>query len=293
VTKYKFFGKIILLTTFIVILLSIASLTGMERLNLSLLETGVQSIRAPLAGGATIVTQRVKDFFGTFGEIAKLREENANLKKEIGQLNQEIDLLRDFGLENMRLRKLLDYKEVHINDFQFLAAQVIGRDPSNWYSTITINKGTNDGVQKNMPIVTHQGLVGRVISVSPRASEVLLILDQEGAVGGRVWETRETPGVVEGNGQGNNLLSMIHMPHDAEIEVGQTIVTSGLSGLFPPGIRIGQVIKVEDEASGLMKRASIEPFVNFNRLEEVLVITNVNDSYYIQEELPIQEEGEQ
>ncbi|MGI6224883.1 MAG: rod shape-determining protein MreC [Peptococcales bacterium] len=292
-TKYKFFGKIILLTTFIVILLSIASLTGMERLNLSLLETGVQSIRAPLAGGATIVTQRVKDFFGTFGEIAKLREENANLKKEIGQLNQEIDLLRDFGLENMRLRKLLDYKEVHINDFQFLAAQVIGRDPSNWYSTITINKGTNDGVQKNMPIVTHQGLVGRVISVSPRASEVLLILDQEGAVGGRVWETRETPGVVEGNGQGNNLLSMIHMPHDAEIEVGQTIVTSGLSGLFPPGIRIGQVIKVEDEASGLMKRASIEPFVNFNRLEEVLVITNVNDSYYIQEELPIQEEGEQ
>lgn len=286
-TKNKFFGNLLLIVTIITILLVAARLTGMERPSLSLLETGIQSVKAPFASGATSAIQKVQDFLGMFGEITELREENANLKKKVGELNQEIDLLRDFGLENVRLRQLLEYKEVHINDFGLLAAQVIGRDHSNWYSTIIINKGTNDGVQKHMPVVTHQGLVGRIISVSPRASEVLLVLDQEGAVGGRVWETRETPGVVEGNGQGNDLLSMIHLPHDAQIDVGQTIVTSGLSGLFPPGIRIGKVIQVKDEASGLMKRATIEPFVDFNRLEEVLIILDVSDNYHIQEELRV------
>lgn len=293
-TKYKFFGNLVLVVVIITILLTAARFTGIERTNLSSLETGVQALKAPLVGGATGAVQKVKDFFGMFKEITDLREENASLKKEIGELNQEIDLLRDYGLENIRLRDLLEYKEVHINDFQLLAAQVIGRDPSNWYNTITLNRGSNDGVQKDMPVVTHQGLVGRVINVSPKASEVLLILDQEGAVGARVWENRETPGVVEGNGQENNLLTMIHMPHDAEIVVGQTVVTSGLSGLFPSGIRIGKVIEIEDEVSGLMKKATIEPFVNFNRLEEVLIILDVNDLYFLQEELEgLQDQGEE
>jgi len=290
VTKFKFLGRFFLVIVIIIILLTLARFTGMERADLSKLEIGIHSVKAPLAGGATVAVQRVKDFFGMFGEIAQLREENANLKKKIGELNQEIDLLRDFGLENTRLRELLEYKEVHVNDFQLLTAQVIGRDPSNWYSTILINKGTNDGIRKDMPVITHQGLVGRIINVSPRASEVLLILDQEGAVGARVWETRETPGIVEGSSAENNLLTMIHMPHDARVEVGQTIVTSGLAGLFPPGIRIGKVIAIEDEASGLMKRATIEPFVNFNSLEEVLVILDVSDTYGIRQELKDQRE---
>lgn len=289
-TKYRFIGKLVLVIIILTILLTGARFTGIERTKLGVLETGVHAIKAPLLGGANGAVQKVKDFFAIFKEIDELREENALLKKKIGELNQEIDLLRDYGLENIRLRDLLNFKEAHINDFQLLTAQVIGRDPSNWYSTIILNKGTNDGVMKDMAVVTHQGLVGRIINVSPQASEVLLIIDQEGAVGARVWETRETLGVVEGNGQENNLLSMIHMPHDAEITVGQTIVTSGLAGLFPPGIKIGEVVEVKDETSGLMKQADIQPFVNFNRLEEVLIILEVSDLYQIQQELQNQKE---
>jgi rod shape-determining protein MreC len=289
-TKFKFFGNLILVIIILTVLLTGARFAGIERTNFGVLEIGIQTIKAPLTGGATAAFQKIKDFFGIFKEIDDLRAENAQLKKEISELNQEIDLLRDYGLENIRLRQLLDFKETHINDFRLLTAQVIGRDPSNWYSTIILNKGTNDGVQKDMAVVTHQGLVGRIINVSPQASEVLLIIDQEGAVGTRVWETRETLGVVEGNGQEKNLLTMIHMAHDAEIEVGQTIVTSGLAGLFPPGIKIGEVVAVKDEASGLMKQAEIQPFVNFNRLEEVLIILEVSDLYKIQQELDNQKE---
>ena len=206
-TKFKFFGNLILVIIILTVLLTGARFAGIERTNFGVLEIGIQTIKAPLTGGATAAFQKIKDFFGIFKEIDDLRAENAQLKKEISELNQEIDLLRDYGLENIRLRQLLDFKETHINDFRLLTAQVIGRDPSNWYSTIILNKGTNDGVQKDMAVVTHQGLVGRIINVSPQASEVLLIIDQEGAVGTRVWETRETLGVVEGNGQEKNLLT--------------------------------------------------------------------------------------
>jgi len=289
-TKYKILSKVISIVIIIIILLTIARYTGMERMSLSPLEKGLKIVVAPLTSGATSAIQKTNDFFGMFGEINALREENAVLMKKVGELNQEIDMLRDYGLENTRLRELLDYKQVHVNDFQLLAAQVIGRDPSNWYSTIIINRGADEGVQKDMSVITHKGLVGRVINVSPQASEVLLIIDQEGAVGGRVWENRETPGVVEG--AESNLLNMIHMPHDANIEINNTIVTSGLAGLFPPGIRIGRVVEVEDDVSGLMKRAIIEPFVNFNRIEEVLVILEVSDNYNIQEQLREQSEEE-
>ncbi|NLT95617.1 MAG: rod shape-determining protein MreC [Clostridia bacterium] len=290
-TRYKFFGNLVLIVIVLILLLTGARFTGMERDSFTILETGIQAVKAPLASGATGVIQKVKDFFGMLKEIDDLREENALLKKRIGELTQEIDLLRDYGLENIRLRELLDFKEAHINDFELLTAKVIGRDPSNWYSTIILNKGTNDGVQKDMTVITHQGLVGRVINTSPRASEVLLIIDQEGAVGARVWETRETLGVVEGRGQDNNLLTMIHMAHDAEIAVGQTIVTSGLAGIFPPGIKIGEVVAVKDETSGLMKQAEIKTFVDFNRLEEVFIILEVSDLYQIQQELENQKEG--
>ncbi|MFZ7102314.1 MAG: rod shape-determining protein MreC [Peptococcaceae bacterium] len=290
-TKYKLLRNILITIGIIVLLLGLAKYTGMERNQLSPIEAVIKTVVAPFQNGATSIMQKTKDFFSIFGEVKELRAENAQLKKDVSELNHQINLLRDYGLENIRLRKLLEYKELHGNDFSLLSAQVIARDHSNWYSTITINRGSEDGVQKDMPVVTHQGLVGRVINVTADASEVLLILDQEGAVGARVWETRETLGIVEGKGDGSSILTMIHLPHDASIVVGHTIVTSGLGGLFPPGIRIGEVTEVADEASGLMKQAKVEPFVDFNRLEEVLVIMKVSDTYIIQEELERQSEG--
>ena len=113
-----------------------------------------------------------------------------------------------------------------------------------------------------------------VIGVSKNTAEVLLILDAEGAVGARILENRITPGVVTGTGR-SDCLQMRYLPHDMPIECGHTVVTSGLGGLYPQGIRIGRVAEVNIEAGGLVKSVLIEPFVDFDRLEEVFVILQV------------------
>lgn len=289
-TKFKIIRNIILAAGIFFLLITVANFTGMERPNLSPGENGIRTIVAPLQSGATAVVQKFKDFIGVFTEVKTLREENIALKKQISELKHEIDLYKDFALENIRLRDLLEYKSVHSGDFNLLSAKIVARDPGNWHKTVIINRGLADGVRKDMAVVTHEGLVGRIINVTSRASEVLLIIDQEGAVGGQVWETRETPGVVEGKGDGTDTLTMIHLPHDALIREGHTIVTSGLGGIFPPGIRIGKVTEVYEESSGLMKRATVEPFVDFSRLEEVLIILDVNEAYLLQQELSQQSE---
>lgn len=289
-TKFKWLLNMGIIVVVGVFFLNLARFTAIERTDITPVEKGMKNIVAPLQSGATNTVQKVKDFFILFQEIKDLREENQDLKKRVSEQAQQINQLEDYALENQRLKDLLDYKDITNEDFNLLTAKVIARNSSNWYDTVVINRGSNDGVQKDMPLINHQGLVGRVINVSPRASEILLIIDQQGSVGARVRETRETPGVIEGMGDGSNKLAMIHMPHDAEIEIDHTIVTSGLGGLYPAGVRIGQVISIEEESNGLMKRATVEPFVDFAKLEEVLVILDVSETYNLKKELEEQEE---
>ncbi|MBZ4652895.1 MAG: rod shape-determining protein MreC [Peptococcaceae bacterium] len=249
-------------------------ITGFDRTTLSPVERVVREVVAPVQSGVTAVTKSISNFFAYFSDNKTLREQNEELSKKIAAQEAEIHRLKEQEMENERLKKLLNYKEEKTNNYQLELAKVIGRDPGNWYETIVINKGANHGIKPNMAVVTHQGLVGRIVNVTANTAEVLLILDREGAVGGRIFETRITPGVVQGL-DNSEYLQMIHLPHDTPIEPGQTVVTSGLGGVFPKGIRIGAVVEVKPDANGLMKSAVIEPFVDFSRLEEVFVILNV------------------
>lgn len=126
-----------------------------------------------------------------------------------------------------------------------------------------------------MPVINESGLVGRVINVTSHTSEVLLILDREGAVGAMVQQTR-IPGVVEGLGSPTDQLQMIHIAQDAPVKVNQVVITSGYGGIFPKGLRIGYVKEIFPEGNGLMKRAVLQPFVDFDRLEEIMVITGAD-----------------
>ncbi|MFZ5640269.1 MAG: rod shape-determining protein MreC, partial [Bacillota bacterium] len=157
-----------------------------------------------------------------------------------------------------------------LKDFELVTAKVIGRNSDNWFSTMTINVGTNDGIAKNMAVITGKGLVGRVINVAQYSSEVMLIFDRNSSVGGLSQVTR-TPGVLERD-QDTGMLRMIHIPKDLPIREKQTIVTSGFGGIYPPDLPVGMVIKVEIESNGLVKVATVRPFVDFNRLEEVFVV---------------------
>ncbi|RJQ30544.1 MAG: rod shape-determining protein MreC [Peptococcaceae bacterium] len=206
-------------------------------------------------------------FYKTAGHYRELEQKIAELEGQITQLTET-------KLENERLSRLLDYSQTAAGQYEFITASVVGRDLGSWFGTVTLNKGTNSGIKKDMVVLTPDGLAGRVMSVSFYTSEVLLITDPRSGVSTLIQESR-TPGIVEGITGDSGLVRMIHLPSDALVDVGQTIVTAGLGSIFPKGIPVGRVVAIRRESPGLFKSADIRPFADLNRLEEVLVIKQV------------------
>ncbi len=233
-----------------------------------------REVAAPVQKGLAFLAKETSNFFAYFSSNKELRLANEEMTRKITQLEEQLFTIKEQETENERLRSLLGYKETKAQNYNLVMAKVIGRDPGSWYQTIIIDKGTNQGLSRGMTVVNHDGLVGTIINSTNNISEVSILLDTECAVGARVFENRITPGVVVGTGR-DGILNMIHLPHDAPVIPGQTVVTSGLGGMYPRGIRIGTVAEVKIEPSGLMKTASIKPFVDFARLEEVFVIVEV------------------
>ena len=277
--KKKWIIRIVSIVVIGSILIGLAVSTMEPRNDLTAVEKGLRIVASPFQHGISAVSGEIKGFFSSIADAKRLQEENVILKQQIGELNNQINTLKASEVENIRLREMLNYKEKQAGSFELTVATIIAENNNNLQHTITLNRGASDGIQNDMIVLNHRGLIGRVTSVMSTTCEVVLILDREGAVGARVWETRETPGVVEGMGSEKNLLRMIHMPHDADICVGDTIVTSGLDGIYPAGIRIGEVTEITMEAGGLTKQATVEPYVNFSKLEEVFILTRTTENY--------------
>jgi rod shape-determining protein MreC len=258
-------------------LFGVMKATGWETTILFPVTRAVREAAAPLEKGIAKMRGGVSDLLAYFGDNKALRRENEELKKQIAALEEKVNTIKEKEMENERLRALLNYQEETAAGYELALAKVIGRDPGNWYKTVIINKGKKQGVERNMAVVTHEGLVGVVINTTSNTAEVLLILDAESGVGARILESRVTPGVVVGTGR-SDYLQMIHLPHDIPLEKGQTVITSGLGGLYPGGIRIGSIVEVSLDPSRVVKNALVQPFVDFSRLEEVFVIMKVIDS---------------
>lgn len=236
--------------------------------------TLLNELLAPLQGGVMQIWHRVGSTFGYVGQARRISEENDALRQRVRELTWENNRLKEYVYENQRLLKLLDFQERQAQRFTLLGARVIGRAPNSQSSILLVDRGAADGVKMNMVAVSDAGVVGQVVSVGKNTSEILLILDREGAAGAIVQETR-TPGVVEGSREDPGLLRMVDLPYNAQLETGQVVVTSGMGGIFPRGLPVGKIEKVE--GSALDKFAVVRPFVDFNRLEEVFLITEVRD----------------
>lgn len=249
------------------------SLTGWGKTVLFPASRAGREVLAPAQKGLSTFSTGIRDFFTYFKDKQLLNKENEDMVRKIAQLEDQVHELKEQEQENQRLRELLEYRTEKEENYKLTMAKVIGRDPSNWYRTIIIDQGSSNGIKTGMPVVTHVGLVGSIINVTSNTAEVLLILDSEAAVGGRIFDNR-IPGVVLGTGK-SDFLEMIHIPHDAPLEASQEVVTSGLGGIFPRGIRIGTILDIEMDPNGLMKKADLKPFVDFTRLEEVFVIEYV------------------
>jgi len=183
-----------------------------------------------------------------------------------------IDLrLIEIQQENLRLRDLLNFKESV--EFEVTPAQVIGRNPSNWFSTITIDKGSKHGIKVDMPVVTNQGLVGKIIEVQPSYAKVQLLISPDSGISSIVQRTRDN-GVLIGLSSPSGYTMITRLHQKADLKEGDIIISSPLTGIYPKGLTIGRVVEVYDDAISLERRALVKPEVDFDRLEEVLIIVN-------------------
>jgi len=237
---------------------------------------GLRNTFAFAQEGITSIKVGIGGFFVCFADRERLAEEKSQLTREIVALKTKLYHLSEEEAENRRLRDLLEYKKETKDLYDFTLAKVIARDPGSWYKTLVLNRGHRDGLSKNMAVVTPDGLIGIIDRTTAYTSEVLLIIDAESAVGAKILENRVTTGIASGIGRAD-YMKMIHLPHDAPLEKGQTIVSSGLGGLYPEGLLIGTVSEIKIEPNGLIKSAFLEPAADFNSIEEVFVITQTKD----------------
>lgn len=210
------------------------------------------------------------DFLTVPRDVISLRQRNAALEAEVARLQSEVIFLRQQVAEVEILSALLEFARAN-PQYSYIGATVIGRDPSPFYRYVIIDIGSNRGILPGMPVVTNQGLVGRVDAVIAEAARVQLITDAASAINVRL-QPSNVEAMLVGSPTGDLSLDMI--PKGAAVAPGDIILTSGLGGVYPPNILVGQVASVRRLEYELFQRASVQPNVDFERLQFVLVITN-------------------
>ncbi len=195
-------------------------------------------------------------------------EEAGQCRTSLADAHAELNSLKEAQAENVRLKALLSYVQDTVD--QEIVARVIGLNPSPQFQSIRINRGEDDGVRVGMPVVTAEGVVGQVVRAVGSSADVLLLTDPASRVGGVVQRTRVRATVI-GTGDGHQLsLSLVRREDD--VRDGDVVVTAGSDGIFPPGVRIGEVKNAERPNVGMFLKATVEPSVDLSRVEEVLVI---------------------
>lgn len=259
------FIVIITLVTVNIILLSIASqrhhpLFGPGRVAIPLVAT--------FQKGASLSIRFIKNIWRHYFFLIYVSKENEDLKKSLSDALKKNYELKEIALANKRLRQLLHFQNTL--DRPVISAEIIGKDPSPWYKTIMVDKGSSEGVEKGFPVVIAEGVAGIITDVAAHFAKVLLIIDQNSAVDALIQKTRAR-GVLKG-GPDKCYLQYVLRKH--EVTVGDTVITSGLDGVFPKGLRIGYVSGVIKQNNGIFQEISVTPYIDFEKIEEVLIILN-------------------
>ena len=226
--------------------------------------TPVQNVSSK-AGGAT------SNFFRQIFNFHSIAAENEQLKQRVTEMESELHNARLQTAENERLKGLLGLRDQ--NTYQTMPARVIARDPSIWFNTITIDRGSSSGVKVNMPVVSATGIVGRVVSVSPWASQVMLVTDEKAGAGAVVGQLGESGAL--GSVRGRPDLGLIEMRYVSGLEkvtLGDFVMTTGQDGIYPPGLKVGEVVDVKNGTATQPHQILIRPGARLDRLEEVAVL---------------------
>lgn len=230
-------------------------------------ETALMWVVSPLQNIITSTLGSVGDAVDQYILVAQVSEENKILQHEVDKLIAENNELREQLRRKGRVGELMQYQDAH--KLKSVVASVIGRDATQWARVVFINKGTQDGLQENLPVVTHAGVVGHVIQAGLNTSKVMLIVDGRSAVDALLGFDRVS-GVVVGTGM--EFCEMKYVPIIAEVNVGDQVLSSGLGGLYPKGLVVGTVVSIAKGTQGLFQAITVSPSADFGRLEEVLVL---------------------
>ena len=241
--------------------------------NSSVISSGVGSVISPLQKIIYNANDKLKESFDFFINFSKVKQENEELAAKNAELENKLVEYNRMKDENTTLREMFDYSQANQN-YNYLGCNIVGYSGGNISNGYVIDKGTNDGVKKDMIVITPQGLVGKVTKSESSYSIVQTILNENIAVASMVESTRETTGILQGatDNKNKNLAVLSNIPIDSEIKEGDVILTSGLGGMYPKEIRIGEVVSVEIDTVGIMKKAVVKPYVDFNKLEGVFVV---------------------
>jgi rod shape-determining protein MreC len=228
----------------------------------------VVGITAPILEIQSSVTGAVEASFVRFGELSAAADNNLRLRQQNASLQAQLTKLNEYKLENERLRGLLNMADSLAIGGP--VARVIGMSNGGWSNVVTIDKGSDAGVVVGNPVVAADGVVGRVIATSSTAAQILPIVDPKSSADALLQQTR-VRGVLEGGGLGG--CSLRFVTSRDSVTVGDMIVTSGFDGVFPPGLALGRVTRIENSQQELFHRIDVEPAANFSRIEQVMVIT--------------------
>lgn len=257
--------------TCVVLVLAALFLTAYSARNPNVARIGaklVLELVAPVAEAAEAVTTGIGSLWSRYIFLVRTARENESLRAAIVELEREVGAAREFAGENARLRGLLQVAADH--RAEGIAASVIGGDPSGWSKGVIINRGSSSGVREGMAVIHAGGVVGQVIAVQADAARVLLVSDPTSGVDVLLQDSRAR-GVLEG--AGDNICELKFIPKDAQVKAGETIITSGMDGVFPKGIVVGRVMQTGQTPGSLFQAIEVRPAVDFAKLEEVLIVT--------------------
>lgn len=243
----------------------------------NIITSGAGSALNPIQKITYTVNSKIKGFVDLCLNFTEVKDQNVTLEAENAQLKNQ--LLQYSGLkeQNDQLRKVLDFKNQN-SEYKYIATHIIGYSGGNILNGYVIDQGTDNGVQKGYVVIAPNGLVGQVTSVGTNWSIVKSILNENIAVAVKIQNTNDNTGILRGvrENQTQAVANVENIPMNSNVQAGDTVVTSGLGGIYPANIQVGTVEKVTDDKINIMKTATIKPAVNFNQVEDLFVVVPKN-----------------
>lgn len=261
-----------------IILICIIGFTSSERVKITGIEKAIGNVLTPVEKVFFNISKKVSDFFGIIGSVGKLKEENQQLKKEIAKLEEKNRNYEDIISKTDFLKNEAKLKEN--TKYRLIEAQVVGKEPGNWFDRFTLDVGSKDGVKKGDTVIegvevdkdiVKEGIIGRVIDVGPNWSKVTSIVDESSSISFKVIRTQDG-GILSGSV--DNEINGYLFDSKADVMKGDKLFTSGLGGVYVKDLYIGEINDVVKKDEDLMKRISVTPAVDFKKIYKVYIISN-------------------